>query len=44
MRQQGCSEVQGFLFSPPLPAMAVSRLLAASSPIALVDPMGKTAS
>jgi diguanylate cyclase (GGDEF)-like protein len=44
VREQGCSEVQGFLFSPPLPAAAVSRLLAAKSPVALVDPMGKAAS
>jgi diguanylate cyclase (GGDEF)-like protein len=29
VRAEGCTEVQGFLFSPPLPASAVSRLLAA---------------
>lgn len=28
VRQQGCTEVQGFLLSPPLPASAVGRLLA----------------
>jgi len=28
VRQQGCTEVQGFLFSPPLPAAAVTRLFA----------------
>jgi diguanylate cyclase (GGDEF)-like protein len=44
VREQGCSEVQGFLFSPPLPAVAVARLLAAKSPIAMVDPMGRAAS
>jgi EAL domain-containing protein (putative c-di-GMP-specific phosphodiesterase class I) len=28
VRAQGCSEVQGFFLSPPLPAAAVSRLFA----------------
>jgi diguanylate cyclase (GGDEF)-like protein len=28
VRQQGCTEVQGFLLSPPLPASAVERLFA----------------
>jgi diguanylate cyclase (GGDEF)-like protein len=28
VRQQGCTEVQGFLFSPPLPASAISKLFA----------------
>jgi EAL domain-containing protein (putative c-di-GMP-specific phosphodiesterase class I) len=27
VREQGCSEVQGFLFSPPLPASGVDALL-----------------
>jgi EAL domain-containing protein (putative c-di-GMP-specific phosphodiesterase class I) len=27
VREQGCNEVQGFLFSPPLPASGVSALL-----------------
>ena len=26
VREQGCTEVQGFLFSPPLPQGAVDRL------------------
>jgi diguanylate cyclase (GGDEF)-like protein len=29
LREQGCNEVQGFLFSPPLPASSVSELLGA---------------
>ena len=29
-RDEGCSEVQGFLLSPPLPASAVMRLLSAT--------------
>src|SRR5690606_27919409 len=29
VREQGCSEVQGFLFSPPLPASGVAMLLGA---------------
>jgi diguanylate cyclase (GGDEF)-like protein len=28
VRDEGCSEVQGFFFSPPLPAAAISRLFA----------------
>jgi diguanylate cyclase (GGDEF)-like protein len=44
VRQQGCSEVQGFLFSPPLPAAAVTRLFAAASPAALLSPVRKSAS
>ena len=28
VRRQGCTEVQGFLFSPPLPAAAIDRLFA----------------
>ncbi len=31
VRAQGCTEVQGFLFSPPLPAAAVDRLFAETS-------------
>ena len=27
VREQGCNEVQGFLFSPPLPASAIPDLL-----------------
>ncbi len=27
VREQGCNEVQGFLFSPPLPASGVAALL-----------------
>ena len=27
IREQGCTEVQGFLFSPPLPAAAIGELL-----------------
>ena len=44
VRQQGCSEVQGFLFSPPLPAAAVTRLFAASSPASLLSPARRSAS
>ena len=44
VRQQGCTEAQGFLFSPPLPAVAVSRLFAAASPMALLRPVRKSAS
>jgi EAL domain-containing protein (putative c-di-GMP-specific phosphodiesterase class I) len=44
VRQQGCTEVQGFLFSPPLPATAVSRLFAASSPAALLNPLRRSGS
>ena len=29
VRAQGCNEVQGFLFSPPLPASSIAGLLAA---------------
>jgi EAL domain-containing protein (putative c-di-GMP-specific phosphodiesterase class I) len=29
IRRQGCTEVQGFLFSPPLPSSAIDRLFAA---------------
>ena len=29
VRAQGCSEVQGFLFSPPLPASGIEALLGA---------------
>jgi predicted signal transduction protein with EAL and GGDEF domain len=28
VREQGCTEVQGFLFSPPLPSSAIDKLLA----------------
>jgi EAL domain-containing protein (putative c-di-GMP-specific phosphodiesterase class I) len=38
VRLQGCTEAQGFLFSPPLPAAAVSRLFAAASPRAALGP------
>jgi diguanylate cyclase (GGDEF)-like protein len=31
VRQQGCTEVQGFLFSPPLPGSAISKLFAETS-------------
>jgi diguanylate cyclase (GGDEF)-like protein len=34
VRAQGCSEVQGFFFSPPLPASAVGRLFAGPRPLA----------
>jgi EAL domain-containing protein (putative c-di-GMP-specific phosphodiesterase class I) len=27
VREQGCNEVQGFLFSPPLPASGIPALL-----------------
>ena len=30
VRAQGCNEVQGFLFSPPLPASGIDALLRAS--------------
>ena len=30
MRDQGCNEVQGFLFSPPMPSTAVQALLDAT--------------
>ncbi len=30
IRRQGCTEVQGFLFSPPLPSSAIDRLFAAA--------------
>jgi diguanylate cyclase (GGDEF)-like protein len=36
MRDEGCTEVQGFLFSPPLSASAAARLFADKQP-ALVD-------
>jgi EAL domain-containing protein (putative c-di-GMP-specific phosphodiesterase class I) len=32
VRAHGCNEVQGFLFSPPLPPDAVDELLAARTP------------
>jgi predicted signal transduction protein with EAL and GGDEF domain len=31
VRQQGCTEVQGFLFSPPLPASAIDKLFSGKS-------------
>ena len=31
VREQGCTEVQGFLFSPPLPGSAISKLFAETS-------------
>ncbi len=31
VREQGCTEVQGFLFSPPLPASAIAKLFAETS-------------
>jgi EAL domain-containing protein (putative c-di-GMP-specific phosphodiesterase class I) len=31
VRQQGCTEVQGFLFSPPLPASAIDKLFTGKS-------------
>jgi diguanylate cyclase (GGDEF)-like protein len=34
VRQQGCTEVQGFLLSPPLPATAVSRLFSETGAMA----------
>ena len=30
VRGEGCTEVQGFLFSPPLPGSAIDRLFAES--------------
>ena len=33
VRAQGCDEVQGFLFSPPLPASGVARLIAVRPPL-----------
>ncbi|HEY8595879.1 MAG TPA: EAL domain-containing protein [Devosiaceae bacterium] len=32
VRQQGCTEVQGFLFGPPLPASGIAELLGCTSP------------
>ena len=32
VREQGCNEVQGFLFSPPISASSVAELLAAQQP------------
>ena len=32
VREQGCNEVQGFLFSPPLPASAVAPLIGVRNP------------
>jgi EAL domain-containing protein (putative c-di-GMP-specific phosphodiesterase class I) len=32
LRAQGCNEVQGFLFSPPLPASGIRALLGTLSP------------
>jgi len=34
VREHGCTEVQGFLFSPPLPASAVTKLFAETSGMA----------
>ena len=31
VREQGCNEVQGFLFSPPLPASSLGALFAKSA-------------
>ena len=31
MREQGCNEVQGFLFSPPIEADAVDAMLTAET-------------
>ena len=33
LRAEGCDEVQGYLFSPPVPADAVSGLLARFNPL-----------
>jgi EAL domain-containing protein (putative c-di-GMP-specific phosphodiesterase class I) len=33
VREQGCSEVQGFLFSPPLPASAAALLVQGNKPL-----------
>jgi EAL domain-containing protein (putative c-di-GMP-specific phosphodiesterase class I) len=33
VREQGCNEVQGFLFSPPLPASGVAALLGVDRPV-----------
>jgi EAL domain-containing protein (putative c-di-GMP-specific phosphodiesterase class I) len=44
IRRQGCTEAQGFLFSPPLPAQAVSRLFAAASPRAALGPQRRSGS
>ena len=37
-REQGCSEAQGFLLSPPLPAAAAARLANAADPHAITPP------
>jgi EAL domain-containing protein (putative c-di-GMP-specific phosphodiesterase class I) len=34
VRQQGCTEVQGFLFSPPLPSSAITKLFAETTGMA----------
>jgi diguanylate cyclase (GGDEF)-like protein len=44
VRRQGCTEAQGFLFSPPLPAQAVSRLFAAASPRSALGPLRRSGS
>ncbi len=44
VRRQGCTEAQGFLFSPPLPAAAVSRLFASASPRAALGPQRRSGS
>jgi diguanylate cyclase (GGDEF)-like protein len=41
---QGCTEVQGFFFSPPLPAAAVNRLLANGQDFAAMAPNLQAAS
>lgn len=44
MRREGCAEVQGYLFSPPLPAAALSTLFAATTPAELLKSAANDAS
>ena len=43
VRAQGCDEVQGFLFSPPLPASGVARLIAVRPPLPNADEKSRRA-
>lgn len=43
-RREGCAEVQGYMFSPPLPAAALARLFAATAPAELLKSAANDAS